>query len=335
MTNYFITGISGFVGRNLVLALKQKEDIHIYGFVLPNDPALKLYQDDSQITLVEGSLDDVASIARFMSNVRGKSYLIHAAGRVSVYSHGDPLTMKVNYEGTKNIIDEAFKHLFDRIVYVSSVDALTPQKEGTVYAPTGYEPEKCLSDYGKSKALASAYCLKAARDFGMPVVIVCPTAIIGPDDPFLSPMNDAFKKFVNGRIPAHTPGGYDTVDIRDVAKGILLALEKGRIGETYILSGKRVTVEELFASFSKASGKKAPQMCVPFWVLRIAAPFAEFAARRKKKRPTLSPVAVTCLKANPVYDTAKAKEELGYEITPFEQTIEDTYAWLQKAGHIA
>ena len=335
MANYFITGISGFVGRNLVLALKQKEDVHIFGFVLPNDPALALYKEDPQVTLVEGSLDDAPSIERFMSHVRGKSYLIHAAGRVAVSTRGDPLTTKINYEGTKNIIDEAFKHLFDRIVYVSSVDALTPQKEGVVYAPTGFEPEKCLSVYGKSKALASAYCLKAVRDYGMPVVIVCPTAIIGPDDPFMAPMNDAFKKFVNGKIPARTPGGYDVVDCRDVVNGILLALEKGKIGETYILPGHRVTVKELFQEFARISGRKAPQMCVPFWVLRIAAPFAEFSAKCHKKRPTLSNVAVTCLKDNPIYDMEKAREDLGYTVTPFGQSIEDTYAWLKKTGHIS
>ena len=334
MNNYFITGISGFVGRNLVLAIKKRGPAHIYGLVLPNDPAFEFYKDDPDVTLVEGDLCNEESVRSFLSLAKEGSYLIHCGGRVSLYGHNDPKTMEVNFTGTKYVIDNALDKGFLRILYVSSVDALCPPKEGITYAPGEYDPEHCQGIYGKSKAYGSQYVRKAWKEHGLPVVIVNPSAIIGPDDPFLSPMNDVLRRFALGKVPVATPGGYDTVDVRDVAEGSLLALEKGKLGESYLLVGNRVSVKELFEAFAKTTGRKAPKMTIPFFLLAIIAPFAEFFARLAKKRPLFSPLAVYCLSHNPVYDLEKAKNDLGYSPRPLQETSDDTYAWLKQAKHL-
>ena len=330
MTRYFITGISGFLGRNLVLAIKRHGDAHIHGLVLPGDPAFTLYESDPDVTLVEGSLDDAASLERFLSEVEGESYVIHAAGRVSVFSRGDPLTTHINYDGTKAIVDAAKGKPITRFLFVSSVDALAQNKGETVEEPHDFDVDRCLGVYGKSKALAGNYVLNAYREEGFPSLIVCPSAIIGPDDPFMAPINDALRRFYLGKIPVRTPGGYDIVDVRDVAEGILLALEKGRFGETYLLTGNRVSVKELFATFAAVVGRKSPKIRLPYWILYLVAPFVELLAKIRKKRPLFSPLAIDCLRLNPIYDKTKAETELGHKVRPLKESVEDTYRYLTR-----
>lgn len=334
MTTYFITGMSGFLGTNLVQAILTKGDALIHGLVLKDDPAFGRYEKEERVILHKGDLRDKESLAAFLKDADSGSVLIHAAARIALYSKNDPLTVEVNKVGTQNLIEEALRHPLRRFIYVSSVDALLQAKGDKVTEPDDYDESLCYGVYGKSKAAASALVLKACREHGLPLIIVNPSAILGPNDPFLSPMNEVLMRFAQGKIPAYTAGGYDIVDVRDVANGILAAIEKGRVGESYLLTGTRHSVKEMFEAFGKVIGRKAPRLGVPFFVLAPIAPIAEHNAKKKMKRPMLSPLAITCLKLNPFYCADKAKKELGYAPRGFEETIRDAYASLFDYGYL-
>ncbi len=323
------------MGHNIVKELLEQGETEIYGLAFPNDPGVQGYQDNPCIHIVEGSLTDEESLRRFMAEADEDSYLIHAAGKVSVYRYADKATMEVNLQGTKNIVEEALRHPFRRFVYVSSVDALPQSKGGVVIDPSSFDPKRCLGVYGKSKALAGQYVLNACKEKGLPAVVVCPSALLGPNDPFCAPLNDALLRFCKGKIPALTPGGYDIADSRDVAKAIVNALHQGNVGECYLLTGTRLSVKELFGHFATVAQKKTPRLIVSFFPLYIAAPFSELLARIQKKRPLLSVLALHCLRLNPTYDSSKAKKDLGFSPREIDQTIADTIAYFQKTGRLS
>lgn len=335
MKRYFITGMSGFLGRNLVLQILEQKETQVIGLVLPGDPAFDFYKDEPRVKLVAGNICNKGDVASFLFSLEDGDYVIHAAGRISVYGHNDPKTMEINVEGTKTVVDEALRHPPHRFVYVSSVDALDQSEKGAIVPPQRFDPDKAMGVYGKSKAIASNYVLDEYEKKGYDAMVVCPSALIGPNDPFSSPINEAVIKFCKGKIPALTPGGYDIVDVRDVARGILSALEKGRSGETYLLTGSRITVKELLGAFVTRARRKPPRFVVPFFLLYVVSFFTVLLARIKKKRPTLSPLAVSCLRKNPPYDTKKSEEGLGYVSRPFEQSADDFYLYIQEQGYLS
>lgn len=337
MRNYFITGISGFLGTNLVNAIKEEGDAHIYGLVHKGNATFARYEGDKDITLYEGDIRDEKAIAAFLEEAKEgeENYLIHGAGKISLFGHFDKETMEINRDGTKKLVDIAVNKPFQRVVFVSSVDALIQGKNAPCFAPSEYDPEHVVGVYGKSKALASAYMLEAYKEKGFPVIIVNPSAIIGPNDPFLGPMNDVFKRYCQKKVPMGTPGGYDVVDVRDVANGILACLQRGKLGESYLLVGHRVSVKELFAAFAVPSKVPAPKMVAPFFLIRLIAPFVELYARIRRSRPLFSLLAVHCLSHNPYYDKEKAKADLGYVPRSLEDTMRDTYRWLKEEYHLS
>ena len=329
MATYYLTGITGFLGHALVRAITSTPGNRVVGLAMRGDPGIKYYEGNKDVTIVEGDLNDLRSMQGFVKGIEDGSYVIHAAGRVSVLRR-DRLAMHINYGGTQTLVSLLKDKPLAKFVYVSSVDALPQQREGYVSAPRAREylkPEDALGDYGKSKVWAANFVLWAHKERNLPAVVVCPSAIIGPDDPLNAPMNDVLKRFAKGKIPVATPGGYDVVDVDDVAKGILLACEKGVVGETYLLTGHRVEVKELFAVFSKVTGVKAPRFTLPFWVLYMVAPFAVLIGKLTRKRPLFSPLAIDCLRINPHYDRNKTEDDLGYEVSDLEDTVRRTYRW--------
>ena len=331
MKTYFITGISGFLGRNITIELLKQKDVSIVGFVLPNEKNLEFYEQHENITLVKGNLLDRESINQFLSTpASGDKYLIHAAGRISVYRKNDPLTMNVNVEGTRNVIELSLDKGFKKVVYVSSVDSI-PRKKGTgeIIEPEIFDIEKVDGVYSKSKVLANEIVLDAVREHDLNACIVLPSAMIGPNDPFSNPINSAIEKFLNDKMPAIVNGGYNLADVRDVAKGILLAIDKGVKGESYLLAGQYTSIKELFKIVGEITNKKPVKATVPHWVIKIASPFIEMNARAKHKTPLFTGFSMDCLKQNSNYSSKKAINELGYQITPLEATLKDTVQWLR------
>ena len=332
MKTYYITGISGFLGRNITIELLKEKDVCIIGFVLPNEKSLEFYEGHKNITLVRGNILNKDDVDAFLSiTASGDKYLIHAAGKISVYRKNDPLTMDINVEGTRNVINSVVDKGFKKIVYVSSVDSI-PKRKGNdiIYEPDEYDVNKVDGVYSKSKVLANQIVLDAITKYNIDASIVLPSALMGPNDPFTSPINLAIKKFLNNKLPAITKGGYDIVDTRDVAKGILKTLDKGVKGESYLLTGHYISVEELIKLAAKVSNKKPIKRKVAHILIKLMAPFIELHARIHHKTPLFTGFSMDCLMQNSNYSSQKAKEELGYKTISIEETMIDTIKWLEK-----
>ena len=330
MKTYYITGITGFLGRNIVKEIyKDHPKANIIGFVLPNDKHRDLPGD---IKYVEGDILNPDDVRKFLSTEGKEKVLIHAAGRISVYKKGDPLTTKINVEGTKIVTDIAKELKFKKMIYVSSVDAISRKKgHDQIFEQSSYNEKEVVGVYSKSKALSNNYVLRQADD-NFEVVIVCPSAIMGPEDPFGAPINIAIKKAINNDLPAVTKGGYDIVDVRDVARGIVDLIQKGQNKESYILSGHYVSVKELMGMASDISGAKKVTFTVPFWLIKVVSPFIELHAKIHKKKPLFTGFSMDCLAQNSNYSHDKMTSLTGYNPLSIKESLIDTIKWMRETN---
>ena len=334
MDTYYITGISGFLGRNIV---RQLDNAKIVGLVFPGELGIDDLREKENITLIEGNILHREEIEKFLSYPsEGKKIIIHAAGKISVYRKGDPMTTTINVEGTKNMVDTALKVGCDRFIYVSSVDSLNKRK-GTdvIHEQDTYDIDKVDGVYSKSKVQANNYVLDAYKNKGLPGIIVLPSALIGPYDPFNSPINFAIKRFLIGKLPALVKGQYNVADIRDVAKGIIDASKSGRLGESYILCGQSViTMLDLVNKAAHIENKKPIKLLVPIWLVKLGSPFIELAAKIKKKSPLFTGFSMDCLQQNSNYSYEKAHNDFGYSPRDIDTTMSDLVNWMKESGYL-
>ncbi len=211
--------------------------------------------------------------------------MLHCAGIVSIASKPDEAIYRVNVQGTRNIVDLSREFGARRLIYVSSVHAI-PEKPApeTITEPDRFAPDEILGDYGKSKAMATALVLEAAQS-GLNASVVLPSGILGPGDLARGNMTRMLLAFCRGRLPLGVKGGYDFVDVRDVAAGVLACAERGKAGECYILSGHYTTIQDMFALTASQLGRKAPKLCVPATLASCAAPVFEKIAQLRGERP--------------------------------------------------
>ena len=327
MRNYFITGISGFLGQALLSILKKEKDNNVFALILPNDP----YRDEfikQGMNLTEGDLLSKEDVSYFLSQKsEGEKIVIHIAGRISTQRKNDSLTTKINVEGTKNILDRSIENKIDKFIYISSVDALDRRNDtDIIYEQNEYHVDKVDGVYSKSKAEANNYVLSKKDDID--VIIIMPSALIGPNDTFHSPINDAIRLFLKGKMPAIVKGGYNLVDVRDVAEGIYLSSLKGKKSESYILGGTYLSVKELMDTCAELSGKKKVKFTVPHFVIKLISPFVEFSAKVKKKKPLFTGFSMDCLMQNSNYSSSKANKDFGYKSRDIKESIKDTIEYL-------
>ena len=328
MRNYFITGLTGYLGHALIDILKKEKDIRIFAFVLPNDK----YKEELMslnINVIEGDLLKEDDLSYFLSQeTKGERIVIHMAGRISTLKKNDPLTTTINVEGTKNIVNQSIKHNIDKFIYISSVDALNKHKGNELIKEQDeYHIDKVAGVYSKCKAEASNYVL-GAKD-RMEVVVLLPSALIGPNDTFHSPINDAIRLFLKGKMPAIVSGGYNLVDVRDVARGIYNASIYATNGESYILGGTYISVKGLMDMCASITNKKKVRFKVPHFIIKLISPFIELDAKIKHKKPLFTGFSMDCLKQNSNYSSSKASKELKYTSRDLKESIKDTVEYIQ------
>ena len=212
---------------------------------------------------------------------------------------------------------------------VSSVHAI-PEKPApeTITEPDRFAPDEILGDYGKSKAMATALVLEAAQS-GLNASVVLPSGILGPGDLARGNMTRMLLAFCRGRLPLGVKGGYDFVDVRDVAAGVLACAERGKAGECYILSGHYTTIQDMFALTASQLDRKAPKLCVPATLASCAAPVFEKIAQLRGERPFFTPYAIAVLRSNGRFSNAKATAMLGYHARPLRETLQSMILWFQ------
>lgn len=320
--NATVTGATGHLGNVLVRELVRRGK-RVRALVLPDDDARSLA--GLPVEIVRG---DVTLPASLPPAFRGAEVVFHLAGVVSISSLDDERVWAVNAEGTRNVVAACRAAGARRLVHTGSVHALVEPGPGAVLDESaGFDPSRAAGAYGRSKAEGALAVADAARS-DLDAVLVLPVAVVGPFDFRLSAMGELVALFAQGRLPAIVDGGYDFVDVRDVALGQLLACERGRRGESYLLTGGHLRIRELVRILAAASGRRPPRVAIPLPVAAALARLAPAFERLTGKRALLTPYSVHTLSMPFRIAGGKAREELGFEPMPLERSLADAWRWM-------
>lgn len=328
---YLVTGGAGHLGTAVVrMLLESGKRVRI----LAMDQERHL--PEGPVEVFKGDVCNPASLTPFFSNPKGQDQiLIHCAGIVSISTQNTEALYRVNGEGTGHVIGQALASKVKRMVYVSSVHAIPEKPKGEVITETSdFNPDRVIGHYAKSKAIATAAVLEACRSRGLPACVVHPSGIIGPYDYGRGHTTALLTDYCSGRLTAAINGGYDFVDVRDVAEGILAACEKGRIGEGYILSNRYFSVQELLELLCSLTGGKRISHILPLWFLKAAAPLCEAYYQWRGTPPLFTSYSIYTLNSNGLFSHEKADRELGYQPRNMRDTLRDTLEWLVGQGRI-
>jgi dihydroflavonol-4-reductase len=217
-------------------------------------------------------------------------------------------------------------------VYVSSVHAITePKNNAMTYEITDFNPETVVGAYAKTKAQSSALVMAAVKE-GLNAVMVHPSGVIGPDDYSNSHLTQMIVDYNDGKIPAAVKGGYDFVDVRDVADGIIAAAEAGEPGSCWLLTNQYRTVRQILDELYKNVHKKKIKITLPMWLAQFSLPFLQAYFKIKKSRPLYTSYSLYTLRSNGYFSHERADRELGYKTRSFEDTMRDSCEFLKKSG---
>lgn len=332
-TLYLVTGAAGYLGGEVCRQIVSR-GLQGRALVLPGDKTAKYIP--KEIEQYEGDLCDVASLERFFQvEPDVETIVLHCASMVALGNERRELVMKVNVQGTQNIIDQCFAHPeCKKLVYVGSTGSLPELPHGQkMKEPERFEPDESLGMYGQSKAMASQKVLDAAKN-GLNACIVMPSGILGPGDAACGPVTSGLLMQMRGEASVGLKGTFNLCDVRDLADGIFLAVEKGKVGEAYILANEVVSYPE-FAKLTAQEGHcKKPLFYLPTSVANLAADILEKQAKKTGTKPALTRYEIYNLARNNEYDSSKARCELGYTSRSYRETIHDEVEWLKQSNMI-
>lgn len=317
-----ITGGNGHIGNAII------EELLTRGYQIKALAHRKSdYLKQLPIEIIHGSVLDKTALK---SLIHDCDYLIHCAAIISISGDPDGKLKQINVEGLKNLLDVASEFSLKRIIHVSSVHAyqqipvdevLNEQRE--FVGNNAYAYDKSKRD---GQQLCKAYCAK-----GLPIIVVNPTAVFGPPNYALCKQNNAFIAMSKGKIPFVFKGGYNWVDVRDVAFSICNALTQGQIGESYILGGKYYTLKELSKVVAKVSKRKLPCIELPIGLVKFFLPLVSGYYKLAKQDPSLTRESLEILKfGNKQVSSDKANKHLGHTPRHIEATMIDLFTWHKK-----
>jgi dihydroflavonol-4-reductase len=320
----FVTGASGFVGANLVRALLERA-WRVRALVRGDAPSLA----GLEVERVAGDLF-APGLADAM---RGCDAVFHVAATYSLWRRDRAALAHANVEGTRSVLAAARAAGVPRTVHTSSVAAIGVRGDG-VPADETYQspPEHLVGAYKRSKYLAE---LEARRAFaaGQDVVIVNPTTPVGPWDAKPTPTGEIIVRFLNRRMPAYVDTGLNMVDVRDVAAGHVLAYERGRAGERYILGNENLTLRALLERLAQISGLPPPRWRLPRALPLAYAALGELVLARVGIAPDVALDGVRMAKQRMFYATEKAVEELGVPRSSVTTALADAVSWFRGHGY--
>lgn len=323
-----VTGTTGFVGGNLVRELL-KQGFRVKALVRKESNRKNIEGLDIELAL--GDLRDRASLER---GLEGCEVLFHVAASYSFWVPDPKAIYDTNVQGTSNMLTAALEKGIEKVVYTSTESTIgIAENRSLGTEEMEINPSDLAGHYKKSKHIAEGLALKMCRD-GLPLVVVNPTTTVGPLDIKPSPTGQFIVDFLNRRMPAYVNTGLNVVDVEDVAKGHILALERGRVGERYILGNKNLTFKEILAILEQITRIKAPRLRIPIWLALGAAHIDEFVSGKLVKRYPRVPVAgVKAARKFRYFDCSKAVRELGLPQTPVEEALEKAVRWFRQNGY--
>lgn len=322
-----MTGATGFVGGAVARALV-RAGVDVRVLIRSNSDFQNL--SGLSVERVEGDLRNPASL---QSALAGCHHLYHVAAHYALWAKDPAIFYDVNVTGTRNVLSAARLAGVERTVYCSTIGAIgLPPGGGLGSEETPVSLDQMAGHYKRSKYLAEQEVLKFAHE-GLPVVIVNPSAPVGAGDVRPTPTGQVIVDFMKGRMPAYIETGMNIVDVEDVAAGHLLAMEKGRQGERYILGCKNLMLREVFDILSGLTGVKAPSLRLPRWTVLPLAYANQWIANVTGHPPRIPLEGVKMAKYKMHYDCRKAIRELGIPQTPPETALEKAVRWFRSHGY--
>jgi dihydroflavonol-4-reductase len=326
-----VTGASGFVGSHVARRLVAA------GYsvrILVRRTSRLDFLDDFPAEHVEGDLRDSPSIARAMKGVR---QVFHVAADYRLWARNPNEIYDSNVGGTRRVLEAAAAEGVSRIVYTSTVATIAVSRPGGPHdalpdESTPASVDQMIGHYKRSKFLAEAEARKAAAA-GLPVVIVNPTTPVGPGDWKPTPTGKIIVDFLNGKMPAYVDTGLNLVPVEDVAAGHLLAAERGRVGERYLLGARNMTLKQILQALAAITGRPAPRVRLPHAVALAAGYADEWFSRLMRRDPRIPVEGVKMSRHRMFVATGKAEKELGYAPGPVEAALARAVNWYNEHGY--
>jgi hopanoid-associated sugar epimerase len=322
MPTILVTGGCGFIGRRLVAQLRARGDrIRVLDVTPPHD----LPED---VEFLHGSILDEATLANAMAGVQ---HVYHLAGIAHLWTRQKAEFVRINVRGTELVLRAAAEQRVERVVHCSTESILLPKRPAkNVWIDDDAAPPYAdmSGPYTRSKHLAEQAALAAARS-GLDVRIVSPTVPIGANDSNMTPPAAMLAMFLAGRSPVFLDCILNLVDVRDVAAGMVLSAERGRLGQRYVLGGDNMSLRELLGLLELISKRRMPKRALPPSAAFAAAALAEWLADLVTgRRPLATREGVRLALRSARFDSRKARRELGYEPRPIQQALAETLQWL-------
>lgn len=319
---YIITGAKGHLGNTIIRILKQT-NCFIRGLITYDQDS----SNENNITYFQGDITDKNSLLPLFEDISADEIIvIHTAGIISIADEITEKMYEVNVNGTQNLLELSLQKHVSKFIYVSSVHAIPEGDKLHVLTETNYfSPDFVEGGYAKTKATATSLVLDFVKQ-GLPAIIVQPSGILGPYDTSHNHLVQLVDDYCNGKLPACVQGGYDFVDVRDVAQGCIAAVEKGKIGESYILSNRHYEIKEILKMVKRIKGGKSiPTLPIP--IAKLAIPLMTWIAKLFGKRPLYTAYSLYTLTSDDKFSHDKATRELDYHPRDLYETIKDTIDW--------
>jgi dihydroflavonol-4-reductase len=322
-----VTGAAGHAGNNLVRALLAQGRA-VRALVHRDRRAL----EGLDVEIVEGDVRDLASLRRAFD---GAEAVYHTAAYISLSTREWPRLEAINVHGTRNVVDACLDQKVRRLVHFSSIHALMQEP---LNAPV--DESRPLVDsprfppYDRSKAAGEMVVRQAIEEEGLDAVIVYPTGMLGPYDFRPSYFGQVLLALCQKQLPVLVTGGFNWVDVRDVAAGAMAAEDHAPIGSGYLLPGHWASLRELAAMVTEITWTQAPRLVVPMWMARLGVPFCSHLTKLGGKHPLYTSVSLKALRGNRMISRELAARDLGYHPRPLPETLEDTLRWFAEAGRL-
>jgi dihydroflavonol-4-reductase len=324
-----VTGGAGFIGRHLVRLLAERGERVRALDIADSSPVLP------GVEVVRGSITDAETMR---ASLAGVDRLFHLAANPNLWTRDRQDYIRVNVEGTRTVLDAAARFDLERIVFTSTESILKSCRRRMPDRLGDGNPELTLKDmagpYCRSKFIAERLAF-AAVERGQPIVVVNPTMPVGPGDYHMTPPMKMLLRFLEGRAPAYLETEFNLIHVRDAAIGHVLAADKGRIGERYVLGTENLKLSQVIAMLEEVSGLRMPRHAIPYWLALTAASISEFISDHVTGRPPIAPVTgVRLAAASLSFDCSKAVRELGLPQTPARQALAEAFEWFVREGRL-